>query len=274
MPGGGQVRVIKPWNVAAETLLYSCACLGTLLVFFIAPEIVRAGMYLAFNAAERSGKIAWWWPAWTLNLASYAISAVVFTGIIRHVVLAEEPFWIPKLRPATNYLATAALLMVVAGAVDFITSSWLFVKLYRPFMEEGFYDERKVEMWAAAYSVVGFFLSAIFIAASYPALGFTAVHARIDVTMLLHWNRTGFWRFFALTLLLMSLCLVLRRAYWWTLDTLAPGLTSDIYYVDHENVRSMVVQVITVPVDMLFDIVPAVAIGLLYRVLRANSADL
>jgi hypothetical protein len=274
MPGGGQVRVIKSWNLAAETLIYSAACLGTLLVFFAVPEILRAGMYIVHDLTVRTGRIPWWWSDWILNLASYAISAVIFTGIIRHVALAEGPFWIPSLRLVPNYLTTAVLLMVVLSAIDFITGNWLFVKLYHPFLEVSVYDEREVELWAAVYSATGFFLSAILVALSYPALGLTAVHARIDMSRLLRWDQRGFWRFLVLTLLLMSVCLVLRGAYWWTLNSLAPGLTSDIYYVDHENVRSMVLQAISVPMDMLFDIVPPVAIGLLYRVLKANSADL
>ena len=71
----------------------------------------------------------------------------------------------------------------------------------------------------------------------------------------------------------MSVCFALRRAYWWTLDFFAPGLTSDLYYLEHENLRSTLVQIVNLPMDFLFDIVPAVAIGLLYRVLKANSVD-
>jgi hypothetical protein len=37
----------------------------------------------------------------------------------------------------------------------------------------------------------------------------------------------------------------------------------------------MIVEQLTyTPMDILFNVVPAVAIGLLYRVLRANSVDL
>jgi hypothetical protein len=58
------------------------------------------------------------------------------------------------------------------------------------------------------------------------------------------------------------------------LNTLAPGLTTDPYYLEHESVRMIVEQLTYTPMDILFNVVPAVAIGLLYRVLRANSVDL
>ena len=71
----------------------------------------------------------------------------------------------------------------------------------------------------------------------------------------------------------MSVCLVLCRAYWWTLNYFAPGLTSDLHYLEHENVRSMVVQLVHLPMDFLFDVVPPVAIGLLCRVLKPDPTE-
>jgi len=274
MPGGGQVRVIKPWNLAAETLIYCAFGLGTLLVIFAVPEIFRAGMYFAYDVASNAKVNTLQWPGWALGFLSYALSAVIFTGIIRYVALGEGPFWIPRPRLTLNYLATAMLLMVVATIAYSTTPSWLFVKLYQYFVVEiDLYDERSIQLWGTVYSAIGFFISAVLVALTYPALGFTAIHTRINARQLLRWHKNNFWRILILAVLLMSVCFALRRAYWWTLDFFAPGLTSDLYYLEHENLRSMVVQIVNLPMDFLFDIVPAVAIGLLYRVLKANSVD-
>ena len=67
MPGGGQVRVIKPWNLAAETLIYCAFGLGTLLVIFAVPEIFRAGMYFAYDVASNAKVNTLQWPGWALG---------------------------------------------------------------------------------------------------------------------------------------------------------------------------------------------------------------
>lgn len=274
MSGGRQAAGVKPWSLGAETLVYTVLSFGALIVPFILPEGVRIGLLVVYDVFFRTKGLTWWGSDWLVDLLSYGISAVIFTSIIRFVVLSEGPSWLPSPRLVANYLATAAVLIVVSVIVDFITGSWLSINLYRAFLMETPYDDLRFLKWHAAYSVTGFFLSAVLIAAIYPALGMTALYARIDLRRLLRWGQKYFWRFLVLALLLMSVCLLLQRAYWWLLRSFVPNLTTDAYYVEHENVRTVVEQMTYVPMDILFDIVPAVTIGLLYRVLRAGSADL
>jgi hypothetical protein len=137
--------------------------------------------------------------------------------------LAESPSWLPSSRLVANYFATAAVLVVVSIVVDFITGSWLSVNFYTAFLMETPYDDRRFMLWNAAYSTAGFFLSAILVALIYPVLGMTASQVRIDLPRILRWVRKFFWRFLYIVLLLMSTCLVLRRAYWWRSIPWLPG---------------------------------------------------
>jgi hypothetical protein len=181
------------------------------------------GLYFAYEVLVRARGLAWWASDWLVDLISYGISAVIFTSVIRLVVLAESPSWLPSSRLVANYFATAAVLVVVSIVVDFITGSWLSVNFYTAFLMETPYDDRRFMLWNAAYSTAGFFLSAILVALIYPVLGMAASQVRIDLPRILRWVRKFFWRFLYIVLLLMSTCLVLRRAYWWRSIPWLPG---------------------------------------------------
>lgn len=275
MPGGKVDHVlVRPLDLAANTLVYGVAHIKALFVIVALPEALRIAAYFANDAADQTIEPSQVLPDWVMGLVSYGISAVVITGIIRYVALAEGPYWFPKQRLVRNYLLAAAILVIGWSIVGFATGDYLFGNFANVYLSGPPFDELRYFWFYTAHSWLGFLIAVLFIAAIYPIFGMIAVQQRLDVHRLLRWDGKYYWRFLALSFLLVSLCLVLRRAYWWLLNTLAPGLTTDVYYVEHENVRTLVEQMTEVPMDILFDIVPAVAIGLLFKVLRASSADL
>jgi hypothetical protein len=274
MSGGRADYVpIRPWDLAANTLLTSLTHGRALLIMVAVPELVRIAIYFANDAVDQRIGQSQVLPNWLIGLATLAISGIVFTNIIRYVALGETSRWLPARSLLRPYLLTAAILIALWTVTAFITDD-VFSKLYPAYYPDEPLDEQKLIWWERVQYWNSFALSALLIAAFYPDLGVTAVEGEFGIYRLLRWWRKYFLRFLLLSAVLMSVCLVVRRAYWWLLDTLVPGLTAEISYIGREALRIFVVQMTEVPMDLLFDIVPAVAIGLLFRVLRANSADL
>lgn len=265
---------IRPWDLATEALVHSATHIKALLVVATLPELVRVAMFVGYDAILRMAGFAWWVPpSWSLGILSNVISAVVFTGIIRYVACAQGPFWLPDRSLLRHYLLTAAALVtlwIVVAVVANGVFNWVYLGYFLP----NPFDEAQGFWLGKAYDWNYFVISALLIAAFYPSLGMAAVHGEFGLQRLPRWWRKYFLRFLVIAVILMSVCLLLQRVYWWLLNEILSGLTNEVAYMGRETLRSLVMQMFQVPMDILFDIVPAVAIGLLFKALRANSADL
>lgn len=266
---------IRPWDLATETFVHSGARIRALLVVVAIPELVGVAMFVGYDVALRTGGAAWWVPPpWSLSILRDAISAVAFVGIIRYVACAEGPFWLPVRAWLRHYILTATALAALWVVIAFVGNG-LFNKVFLggPFALDPF-DEVQGFWLGKAYDWTYFGVSALLIAAFYPVLAMTAVLGEFRLRRLFRWWRKYFLRLLVLTAVLMSVCLLLRRAYWWLLNSILSGLPDEIDYIGREILLSLVRQIIEMPVNILFSVVPAVAIGLLFKALRANSADL
>ena len=263
---------VKPWSLAVDALIYSADHIRTLLVLFAVPEGIRVAAYFVNEKKNPASESTEYLPTWAMDLMSYAVSAVIITSVIRYVVLGR-PQLLPNRELMRNYLLTAVVLSVAMSIVNFLTNDSRFTEFYvRLFMSEE-RDEWRLHLWSIAYYTGGFLISSVLVAAAYPSLGMTAVGGQFSPHRALLWNRKYFWRVLALTLFVMSACLALRRAYGAVLGILTPNATG-VGYAQDPNLNALIIQLTYVPMDFLFDVIPAVAVGLLYRVLKANSADL
>jgi len=265
---------IRPWDLAVDTLFHTMTHIKALLVIAALPELVRVAMFLGHDAVMRKVGYSSWLPEpWLLNILSNALTAIVFTGIIRHVVSGEGPFWLPPRSWLRNYLLTATVLVVIWLVIAFLANG-LFNKVYLALFPLEAYDEMWGFWLGKVYEWNYFALSALIVAAFYPSLGMTSVHGELGLRRLPRWWRKYFLRILVMAAVLMSVCLLLERLYWWLVNLALPALATDISYIGRETLRSLLLQMTQMPMDLLFDIVPAVAIGMVFKVMRANSADL
>lgn len=265
---------VRPWDLAAQTLVHSATQVKALLIIFAVPEIIHSLIYLVRDGSVHARWVPWWLLSnWIMIAIGSFISAIVFTGIIRYLVLAEGPFWLPPFRWIRSYLATAVVLVPVAMIIGYITSPDLLIAFYRAFVAETYYDESGFLETQAIFAIVAFLISAVLMAVIYPVLGLTAVGAPVAMARILRWQRKYFGRFLFLTLLLMSACLIVQRLYAWLFAFLMMQVTG-IGLIVSQSLNMVINQLAFMPLYFLFDIIPAVAIGLLYRTLKANSADL
>jgi hypothetical protein len=275
MPGGRpDFYPIRPWDLAADTLVHGAQHIKALLVIFAVPELVRLAAFFANEKARQAYQRSEFLPGWFMdNVVSCAISAVIVTGVIRHVVLSGKPQWLPDRRLIRNYLLTAVVLMVVAGILAFLANVSPSTSSYfnRYFLED--FDEWRFILWATALYWIGVIITAMLIAATYPGLGMTAVEGQFAAPRMLRWQGRYFWRFLLLTFVLMSACLMVRHFYWRLIHA-ATGNVSANGLAENPDLGNFINQLTYVPMDFLFDIAPAIAVGLTYRVLKANSADL
>jgi hypothetical protein len=273
---GGRADFVRfrSWDLAVDALFHSVTHIRALLIIAALPEFARVAMFFGHDAVMRRIGHSWWLPEpWLLNILSNALTAIVFTGIIRYVVNGEGPFWLPPRLWLRNYLLTATVLIVMWLAIAFLANG-LFNKVYLALFSLETFDEFWSFWLSKAYEWNSFVLSALIVAAFYPGLGMTSVHGELGLHRLPRWWRKYFLRFLVIAAVLMSICLLLERLYLWLVNLALPALATDASYIGRETLRSLLLQLTQVPMDFLFDIVPAVAIGLVFRVLRANSADL
>lgn len=265
---------IRSWDLAADTFFHSATQIRALLTVAAPPELMRVAMFLGYDAVIRKVGHFWWLPQpWFLNILSNALTAIVFTGIIRYIVCGEGPSWLP-LRSWLRYYLLTAVMLVVAWIVIAFLANDLFNKVYFAFFPLEMHDETQALWLGKAYEWSYFAIAVLIVAAIYPGLGMTSVRGELGLRRLLRWWRKYFLHFLVITTVVMSICLLLQRVYWWLVNMALPEMATNISFIGRETLRSLLLQATQVPMDLLFDIVPAVAIGLLFKVLQANSADL
>lgn len=274
MPGGRpDFYPIRPWDLAADTLVHGARHIRALLVIFAVPELVRVAAFFANEKARQAYQRAEFLPGWFMdNVLSCAISAVIVTGVIRHIVLSGKPQWLPDRRLIRNYLLTAVVLMVVAGILVLLAQASPLVFLFLDRYIEDF-DEWRMILWGTVVHWVGVMITTVIVAAAYPSMGMTAVDGTFSAPRILRWQSRYFWRFTLLAFLLLTACLVIRKAYWWLVATMTGNVSPD-GFADNPDLGNLIYQLTYVPTDFLFDVTPAIAVGLIYRILKANSADL
>jgi hypothetical protein len=257
-------------SLAGHGLVLTTSRFKPLAMAFIVPELVRrlyswAQAYIAARLELPSVT-----PGWFDSLIYESLTAIVFVAIIRYIASGERPQLDPRTLPPRTVALTAALLIVVWLPLDHMLDRHTLYKMYLDYNSMHLYSPSLAadahRVWLSL-GVATFALAAVASALMYPMVGIIAVTNRIDFRS---WQRMLNRNLPALLLLsavLIAALVMAKDIYFAILHYLLPGVVSyaPVSLSDFDGRLETLHQLQYVPLNYLFEVLPAVLVGLLMR---------
>ena len=204
-------------------------------------------------------------PAWIFWLVLAPIPAMIFVRILKNILL-QLPVRARELDLTPQMWLTSVVLIGIAAiftAVDWIQNQVLEYQVT-------ILDFDDFYLAGTAVLVAFWVAKAIVMAVSYGLFGVIVEYGRIDIRAVLELNRCNLFRFFGLALLLGTAFKGFEAIYGWLVQILGLWPEGGAYasILAEATTYSIFASLVWSPVDMLAYILPALSIGVVYKVLR------
>jgi hypothetical protein len=243
---------------------------GPLLVAVALPEALRVLMYAVMRGLES--------PAYLIAVPdqfpaaiSWLLTAIVFGEVVRYVAEDKPVRVIPQFRPWPTWLIMAGILVVTGMAMNAVSDTRLHLSLYAG--STGSVDERDYPQ-IATIGWAAFALCVIIRGLVYPLAGSLVLSERISLAWTIRWVVRRSPSLVILSLIILSALEGFSKLWWFAYDALGGSSAGNAMgSFIAEFGRSLIYQLPEIPVDIVFDVLPAVTIGLIWRNLRGRPAS-
>ena len=213
-------------------------------------------------------------PNWLNRSLTTFFDAIIFVSIIRYLVMGDQPIasfrrlkWIPV-------IATTLIWLVLWSAIDAVAGRQALYTAYY----STYFADAPISQLPLIHFILGmweFLVSILAVAIIYPILGQFAVTDGLDMAAMKSWYRYSLTAILIYVALLTATIELTSQLYWQLLDNILPPNIWDkpMSYSNFDGRTAAFAQALRLPVDYLYTVLPAVAVGLLVGGLQGKKSD-
>jgi hypothetical protein len=253
---------IRPLDLAAETVVTTVSEFKSLLMAFVIPELVRSLIFFTESALAAKNNAAQFFPRWLLSISDSILTSITLVLVGRYLILGLKPDLLAKSSPWRPIALVSILMAPFWLVLDFLTGSDLAQLIYISAYKNS--EVSEVATGALLFTVYSYALHALSISMIYPQFGIVAGTSDYNFSKHRSWNKQHFLRFLCVTILLLASLKMVDVGYWyiWQGNIVDYLPTTDAYF---DWRKAVLLQLRYVPIDLLYVIVPSVAVSLIFN---------
>ena len=207
-------------------------------------------------------------PYWVQSLTLAPFTSMIFVQILRNILQGTPAIFGTIYLSRQFYLTTFVVALISMLISAFYWSYGIFIK---SLMTK--FDNDVLIYMVYPLRIVNFLVYSTIISAFYIIFAIIIDHDRIDIKFALKISRTHFYKFFGLSFLIVTTYRVVQFFYTPVVQIVSSNqqALSQNQLLEDTFISSLISSLIWLPLDLLADILPAVAIGLIYEALRSHD---